>query len=77
MPGQESIYNIMIMEEMQTIIGIGCGASSKWVDPRTGVITRMANPKEPKAYNESYERYTHEKLQVLNRLFGKQPESVL
>ena len=70
LPGKESIYNIMIMEEMQTIIGIGCGASSKWVDPETGAIVRTANPKEPKAYNESWERCTETKLEWLDRLFG-------
>ncbi|MBP1930453.1 coproporphyrinogen III oxidase [Ammoniphilus resinae] len=71
LPGKESIYNIMIMEEMQTIIGLGCGAASKWVDPVTGEISRFANPKEPKAYNENYEHYTKEKIKALNRLFGK------
>ena len=69
-PGQESIYNIMIMEEVQSIIGLGCGAASKWVHPQTGVITRFANPKEPKAYNDSYERYTKEKIDALNELFS-------
>ncbi|MGM9988920.1 MAG: coproporphyrinogen III oxidase [Bacillaceae bacterium] len=69
LPNQESIYNIMIMEEMQTIIGLGCGASSKFVDPKTGVITRYANPKEPKAYNESYEAYTKEKIELLRALY--------
>lgn len=67
--GKESLYNIMIMEEAQTIIGLGCGASSKWVDPRTGKISRFANPKEPKAYNENFEHYTLAKLEALNKLF--------
>ncbi len=69
LPNQESIYNIMIMEEQQTIIGLGCGASSKFVNPITRKITRFANPKEPKAYNENYEHYTEEKLKVLAELF--------
>ncbi|UQD51311.1 coproporphyrinogen III oxidase [Bacillus methanolicus] len=69
LPGQESIYNIMIMEEQQTIIGLGCGASSKFVHPITGQITHFANPKDPKSYNESYEKYTEEKLKILTELF--------
>lgn len=69
-PGQESIYNIMIMEEVQSIIGLGCGAASKWVHPKTGVISRFANPKEPKAYNDSYEHYTQAKIEALNELFS-------
>ncbi|MFD0714014.1 coproporphyrinogen III oxidase [Paenibacillus sp. GCM10027626] len=68
-PGIESLYNIVIIEEMQTIIGLGCGASSKWVDPHTGAIGRLANPKEPKAYNDTYLHYTEAKIEALNKLF--------
>jgi coproporphyrinogen dehydrogenase HemZ len=70
LPGQESIYNIMIMEEQQSIIGLGCGASSKFVHPKTRKITRFANPKEPKVYNEHFVHYTEEKLKMLEELFG-------
>ncbi|MBW7476258.1 coproporphyrinogen III oxidase [Paenibacillus oenotherae] len=73
-PGIESLYNILIIEEMQSIIGLGCGASSKWVDPVTGVISRLANPKEPKAYNETYLAYTDAKIEALNKLFRIQPQ---
>lgn len=71
-PGQESIYNILIMEEVQTIIGLGCGASSKFVNPETGVITRYANPKDPKTYIENINKFTSEKLNHLEDLFRKQ-----
>lgn len=67
--GQESLYNIIIMEEVQTIIGIGCGAASKFIDPRSGKITQYANPKDPKSYNDRYEHYTEEKIQFLESLF--------
>ncbi|RIW30923.1 coproporphyrinogen III oxidase [Bacillus salacetis] len=70
LPEQDSIYNIMIMEEMQTIIGIGCGAASKFIDPETGKITHFANPKEPKAYNEGFKNYTDKKLQILDELLN-------
>jgi oxygen-independent coproporphyrinogen-3 oxidase len=69
-PEQESIYNIMIMEEVQSIIGLGCGASSKFVHPETGAITHFANPKDPKSYNEGYLKYTEDKLKILEELFG-------
>ncbi|EFM09344.1 Coproporphyrinogen dehydrogenase [Paenibacillus curdlanolyticus YK9] len=68
--GMESLYNILIIEEMQSIVGLGCGASSKFVDPATGEITRLANPKEPKAYNDTYKQYTDAKIEVLERLYG-------
>ncbi|MBY0144889.1 coproporphyrinogen III oxidase [Neobacillus niacini] len=70
-PNQESIYNIMIMEEQQTIIGLGCGASSKFIDSQTGKITQFANPKDPKTYNESFEAYTEEKIKILNQIFSE------
>lgn len=69
LPGQESIYNIMIMEEVQTIIGIGCGAASKFIHPITGKIEHFSNPKDPKSYNERFEEYTQKKIDKLNQLF--------
>lgn len=70
LPGKESIYNIMIMEELQTIIGLGFGASTKLVHPHTSVISRFANPKEPRAYNQHFKQYTQDKLNKLERLMG-------
>ncbi|MGJ7919403.1 coproporphyrinogen III oxidase [Neobacillus sp. LXY-4] len=71
LPGKESLYNIIIMEEMQTIIGLGCGASSKFIDPIDGKITHFANPKDPKSYNESFKEYADKKLEILNKIFNK------
>ncbi|WP_226644840.1 coproporphyrinogen III oxidase [Mesobacillus subterraneus] len=70
-PEQESLYNIIIMEEQQTIIGLGCGASSKFIDPETGVITQFSNPKDPKSYNDSFEEYANKKIEILDSLFNK------
>lgn len=67
---QESIYNIMMMEELQTVIGLGCGASSKFIHPVTGKITQFSNPKHPKTYNESFEEYTDKKIALLNEHFS-------
>ncbi|MBE1554924.1 coproporphyrinogen III oxidase [Sporosarcina limicola] len=68
-PGEESIYNIVIMEEVQTIIGVGCGASSKFIEPETGKITQFYNPKDPAAYILSYEESIEKKLAHLNTIF--------
>lgn len=72
-PGEESIYNIMIMEEVQSIIGIGCGASSKFRNPATGRITQFHNPKDPAAYILSYQDSIEKKLELLNDIF---PETI-
>ncbi len=68
-PGEESIYNIIIMEEVQTIIGIGCGASSKFIHPETGKITQFYNPKDPAAYVLTYDESIEKKLNYLNAIF--------
>ena len=73
-PGEESIYNIVIMEEVQTIIGVGCGASSKFIHPETGKITQFYNPKDPAAYIMSYDESIEKKLAHLNAIF---PETVI
>ncbi len=51
-PGTESLYNIYIMEEVQTIISLGCGGVTKTVDRETDRIERIFNVKEPKDYIE-------------------------
>ena len=48
-PGKESLYNILIMQETQTILGAGCGASTKFVT-KDGKITRIMNDKYPYEY---------------------------
>lgn len=68
-PGEESIYNIVIMEEVQTILGIGCGASSKFVHPETGKITQFHNPKDPAAYILTFEEAIEKKIAILNELY--------
>ncbi|MEK4230693.1 coproporphyrinogen III oxidase [Solibacillus sp. FSL H8-0538] len=70
-PGEESIYNIVIMEEVQTILGIGCGASSKFIHPETGKITQFFNPKDPAAYILTFEDAIKKKIEILNGLYVK------
>jgi oxygen-independent coproporphyrinogen-3 oxidase len=43
-------YNIQVMEERQTIIGLGGAASSKFVNAADWHLTHLHNPKEPNAY---------------------------
>ncbi|WP_040950050.1 coproporphyrinogen III oxidase [Gorillibacterium massiliense] len=75
--GKESLYNILMMEERQTIIGLGCGAVSKIVYPADfeeqaqdrQKIERFPNPKEPAAYNKAYKEYTEKKLALLSAAY--------
>ena len=52
-PGREGIYNILIMEEKQTIMAVGAGASTKVVFPGENRIERVENVKDVKTYIEN------------------------
>ncbi|MDF2723789.1 MAG: coproporphyrinogen oxidase, partial [Paenibacillus sp.] len=74
----DSLYNILMMEERQTVIGVGCGAVSKVLYPPTfdeqgnelQKIERFPNPKEPSVYNQSYKEYYDKKERLLNDAYG-------
>lgn len=48
--GFDSLYNIYIMEEIQTILSLGCGGVTKTVERSTDRIERIFNVKEPQDY---------------------------
>ncbi|MCC2686571.1 MAG: coproporphyrinogen oxidase [Paenibacillaceae bacterium] len=80
--GRESLYNIVMMEERQTVIGLGCGAVSKVLFPTQSSgddddengreaqrIERFPNPKEPSVYNSSHRDYVDRKLKLLEEAY--------
>lgn len=60
--GCECLYNILIMEEMQTILAVGAGASTKCYHPRKKIVSRIENVKSITDYidriDEMIERKT-------------------
>ena len=67
--GSESIYNIEMIEENKTIIGIGAGAITKliWFDEKKNRdnIKRLVNPKDPLVWmNELSERLEQKKVEI-------------
>jgi len=50
LPEKECLYNIAVIEERQTIVGLGCGGGSKWVNPVNWSLTADYNPREPNLY---------------------------
>ncbi|MDF2946309.1 MAG: coproporphyrinogen oxidase [Bacillales bacterium] len=64
--GKESIYNILIMEEAQTIIGIGCGAASKFISKNKQTIEHFANPKDTRSYMLNLDHYIQEKCKLID-----------
>lgn len=49
-PGYESLYNILIMEELRTVLALGGGGVTKLVAPHIGRIERIFNVKYPYEY---------------------------
>ena len=73
--GSESIYNIEMIEENKTIIGIGAGAITKliWFDEEKNRdnIKRLVNPKDPLVWmNELEDRLEQKKFEI-KRIFKK------
>jgi oxygen-independent coproporphyrinogen-3 oxidase len=54
-PGYESLYNIYIMEEVQTIIALGAAGSTKLLDRKSGRLERVFNYKYPLEYNNHFD----------------------
>lgn len=60
-PGQHSIYNIRIMEEKQTIIGLGAGAIGKVYFPEEDRLERIPNVSNYIVYNERFDEMLERK----------------
>jgi oxygen-independent coproporphyrinogen-3 oxidase len=63
-PGFMSLYNILIMEELATILALGGGGVTKLVKQKTGRIERIFNPKYPYEYNKNIGRVIENKTGI-------------
>lgn len=63
---KEGIYNILIMEEKQTILALGAGSSSKMVWQETNRIDRIENVKDVNLYIEKIDEMIDRKRRYLN-----------
>ncbi len=64
LPGKESVYNIIMMEELQTVVSIGGGGVTKLVDRKNGRIVRLPNPKYPHDYLSSRNKILAQKDEI-------------
>lgn len=62
--GSHSLYNIYIMEEIQTILAAGGGASTKLVDLSGGRIERIFNYKYPYEYISGFDEILNRKKAI-------------
>lgn len=65
LPGHECLYNIQMIEERQTIIGLGCGAGSKFVNPEDWTLSNVYNPKDIITYVNKVDSLLAEKMSYL------------
>lgn len=63
--GYESIYNIAIMEERESIIGLGVGSTSKIYNPKDHSLKNILNFKDLKSYLERTDDLIDRKREVL------------
>ena len=73
--GKECFYNILMMEEYQSIFSVGAGAVTKLRSPDGSVIERIFNYKYPFEYISRF----HELMEKKGRMFTffKEPEMML
>lgn len=65
-PGLDSLYNIVMMEELQTVVSIGGGGVTKLVAPKAGKILRLPNPKYPHDYLATLDKVLDQKQEIIN-----------
>ncbi len=73
-PGAESMYNIQIMGERQTILGIGGAATSKIVSPTQKYLKTSFNPKEITVYLDKVDYYIEKRNRLLHEVYGEQED---
>lgn len=69
--GHESLYNILIMEELTTILAMGGGASTKLVNAKKGRIERIFDPKYPREYIAGMDKIISDKEKII-RFYGEE-----
>ncbi|MFR3730965.1 coproporphyrinogen dehydrogenase HemZ [Lacrimispora sp.] len=68
LPGKACIYNILIMEEKQTIIALGAGTTTKVVFPSENRLERVENVKDVEQYITRIDEMLERKEKMLAKL---------
>jgi len=69
--GKECLYNILIMEEKQTILALGAGASTKLYHMEMGQVERIENVKNVNDYIRRIGEMIGRKKSIYDRLYKK------
>lgn len=68
LPGTACRYNVQMMEERQTILGLGAAASSKFFNSNDGSLSVTHNPKDPYFYKQNLDKCIQSKVDKLSAL---------
>ncbi|MBR0451038.1 MAG: coproporphyrinogen dehydrogenase HemZ [Oscillospiraceae bacterium] len=63
-PGYECLYNLFIMDEVQSIIACGAGAVTKLMDPKSNLIERVFDLKYPQEYLDRFDEMLQRKQYI-------------
>ena len=61
-PGTGSLYNIVMMEELHTVVSLGAGGVTKLIGG--GKILRLTNPKFPQDYLSGLDKVLGQKEEI-------------
>jgi len=68
LPGAFCVYNILMIEERQSILGLGVGAGSKFLRPGNWLLDNVYNPKDLIQYIERVDELIKRKVDKLAEL---------
>ena len=68
--GAECIYNVQIMDERQTILGVGAAASTKVPDNVAMRLQTSFNAKDLSTYLRDVDRYIANRAKILAEVYG-------
>lgn len=69
--GKESVYNIEMMEDTESIIAIGADGVTKAVNLSNGEINRFANVKDVKEYIDRIDEMIEKKINLLDTIYSE------
>lgn len=72
-PGHEGVYNIMMMSETQTILGIGAGTTGNLYFSEKDLVKKTYTVKDVKTYNERFDEILSKKLDTLDIFLNEWP----
>lgn len=67
-PGKAGVYNVLIMEEKQTIMALGAGATTKFVFENATRMERVENVKDIKNYLERTDEMIERKVKKMEEI---------